>query len=168
MKKELCVIGIDPGLASTGYGIIRNVNGKLKIEGQGLIKTSPHCTQALRLQKIFTELTQIIEEYRPTEAGVETLYFAKNISSALPVAEARGVVLLALAQHHVLVGEHTPNNIKKAVSGVTSASKEQVQEAVRFLLGLKEIPKPHHVADALAVAITHIHASAVMPASFRL
>lgn len=154
---DICVMGIDPGLASTGYGIIQKIDSKLVPVAYGVIRTAAHTPQGDRLLEIFDRLTAVIHTYRPRSAGVETLYFAKNTSSALPVAQARGVVLLALARRHICIGEHTPNSIKKAVTGVARADKEQVQEAVKFLLGLTEVPKPNHVADALAAAITQIH-----------
>ena len=99
----------------------------------------------------------IVEEFRPTEAAMETLYFAKNVSSAMSVAEARGVVTLCLAQHCIPLGEYTPNIIKQSVTGVGSSGKAAVQEFVRLLLGMETVPKPDHAADALAAAITHIN-----------
>ena len=153
-KKNLrpCVIGIDPGLANTGYGIISFSNNRFECIEYGSISTEPHL-----LLKIFDRVSELIEKYRPKEAGIETLYFAKNATSAMSVSEARGVVLLALAQGGVRVGEYAPNSIKKAVTGIAQAEKRQVQEAVKLILGLKEIPRPDHAADALAAAITKIN-----------
>ncbi|MGI0517712.1 crossover junction endodeoxyribonuclease RuvC [Treponema denticola] len=158
-KKNLrpCVIGIDPGLANTGYGIISFSNNRFECIEYGSISTEPHLLQGMRLLKIFDRVSALIEKYRPKEAGIETLYFAKNATSAMSVSEARGVVLLALAQGGVRVGEYAPNSIKKAVTGIAQAEKRQVQEAVKLILGLKEIPRPDHAADALAAAITKIN-----------
>ena len=151
------VIGIDPGLASTGYGIVAFRSNRLVYVAHGVIKTSPESIHQDRLLIIFRELNAVLETYRPLEAGMETLYFAKNVSSAMGVAEARGVVTLALALRGIPLGEYTPHGIKQAVVGIARADKKQVQESVRLLLGLPEIPKPDHAADALAAAITRIN-----------
>lgn len=155
--KLRCVIGIDPGLASTGYGIINAQSNRLVYIAHGVISTSAKTPHGERLLIIFNELNAILDLYGPSEAGMETLYFAKNVSSAMGVAEARGVVTLALALRGIALGEYTPHGIKQAVVGVARAEKAQVQESVRLLLGLAAIPKPDHAADALAAAITKIH-----------
>lgn len=151
------VIGIDPGLASTGFGIVEATGNRLAYIAHGVIETSPKETHQARLLKIFRELSGVLDRFLPAEAGMETLYFAKNVSSAMAVAEARGVVTLALALHGISLGEYTPHGIKQAVVGVARADKKQVQESVRILLGLKDTPKPDHAADALAAAITRIN-----------
>ena len=151
------VLGIDPGLASTGWGIVSMKGNRLHYVMHGVISTSPRTLHQERLLAIFHEISGVINEYKPTEAGMETLYFAKNVTSAMGVAEARGVVTLALALHGITLGEFTPHGIKQAVVGVARAEKKQVQESVRLLLGLTEIPKPDHAADALAAAITRLN-----------
>lgn len=152
-----CVIGIDPGLANTGYGVIRYSQNRFNCLEYGAITTSSDMTQGERLLRIFDEVSAILQKFKPAEAGIENVYFGKNVTSAITVSEARGVVLLALAQHRVRVSEYAPNAIKKAVTGLAMAEKRQVQEAVKIILGLSKIPKPDHAADALAAAITKIN-----------
>ena len=156
-KYARLVLGIDPGLASTGYGLVAQSGSRLVYLTHGVIETSPKTPHQERLLAIYRGIAGVIELHRPTEAGMETLYFAKNVSSAMAVAEARGVVTLALALAGIPLGEYTPHGIKQAVVGVARADKRQVQESVRLLLGLPEIPKPDHAADALAAAITRIN-----------
>lgn len=156
-EKNPCVIGIDPGLRNTGYGIISFSKNKFLCFEFGTIKTNPELSQGERLLIIFDKITSIVKKYNPSEAGIETLYFAKNVTSAMGVSEARGVVLLALAQNGVRVSEYAPNTIKKAVTGIATAEKQQVQEAVKLILGLNKIPETDHAADALAAAITKIN-----------
>jgi len=158
-KKIIRVLGIDPGLANTGFGVIDFSGGRYRMVSYGCITTKAEDSHSQRLLTIYNRLCAVIDEFKPTQAGMETLYFAKNAASAMGVSEARGVVTLCLAQHCIELGEYTPNQIKKAVSGSTNAQKEIVQEYVKLLLGLKDIPKPDHAADALAGAITHIHYS---------
>lgn len=151
------VLGIDPGLANTGFGIVDFVNGRYRMVSYGCITTNANEPHGERLMKIYSNLCAVIDEFKPTEAGMETLYFAKNVTSAMSVAEARGVVTLCLAQHGIKLGEYQPNQIKQAVTGSTRADKKLVQSYVKLLLGLEVQPKPDHAADALAGAITHIH-----------
>lgn len=155
-KKIIRVLGIDPGLAHTGYGIIDFSNNRLKYVVHGEIETKPCDSNGLRLLQIYDKLDNILELYKPSQAGMETLFFAKNVSSALPVAQSRGVVSLLLEQRNIFLGEYSPNEIKKAVSGTIISDKKIVQESVKLLLGLPFIPEPNHAADALAVAIAHI------------
>jgi crossover junction endodeoxyribonuclease RuvC len=147
------IIGIDPGLASTGWGIVDCAGGKILYVDHGNIETKAGCPQAERLFAIMESLRSVLDSYQPTEAAVEILYFSRNVSSALPVAEARGVVFAALAERGLPIHELRPNAIKQGVTGVASADKKQVQEMVRIILGLEEIPKPDHAADALGAAI---------------
>lgn len=156
-KKIRRIIGIDPGLANTGFGIIDYYNGRYRMVSYGCISTKADVPHGERLLTIYNRLQAVIDEFKPAEAGMETLYFAKNVSSAMGVSEARGVVSLCLAQNCISLGEYTPNQIKKAVTGNTTADKELVQNFVKLLLGLEEIPRPDHAADALAGAITHVH-----------
>jgi crossover junction endodeoxyribonuclease RuvC len=156
------VLGIDPGLASTGFGILDYQNNRYRMISYGCIETKSTEPHGHRLLTIYSRLLAVIDEFKPTEAGIETLYFAKNVSSAMGVAEARGVITLCLAQNCIHVGEYTPNQIKQAVSGTNNANKLLVQNSVKFLLGLSIIPKPDHAADALAAAITHIHSTSLL------
>lgn len=151
------IIGIDPGLANAGWGIV-DVNGnRISYIAHGSIKTESGLPTPLRLKKLFTEIQQIIGEYKPIDGAMETLYFAKNVKSALPVAEARGVLTLGLVMSGLNVGDYTPLQIKQAVVGNGRADKNQVQQMVKLLLGLDKIAKPDHAADALAAAICHVH-----------
>ena len=151
------VIGIDPGLANTGWGIIETDGIRFRYINHGTITTTNEFASTIRLKEIYVQLTEIIEEYKPSNAGIETLYFAKNVSSALPVAQARGVQLLTLGNMGIRTGEYTPIQIKQAVVGNGRATKKQVQDMVKLLLKLKAVPKPDHAADALAAAICHVH-----------
>jgi len=153
MKGSRRIIGIDPGLASTGWGLIDCKNGKLRYIEHGNIETKAGCPLAERLFSIFASVRSILEKYKPSEAAVEMLYFGKNVSSAIPVAEARGVVFTALAERGLHIWEFRPNEIKLGVTGVSKADKKQVQEMVKIILGLPETPKPDHAADALGAAI---------------
>ncbi len=153
------VLGIDPGLANTGWGIVDWSGNRFTLVKYGVIETAASEKHGTRLLSIYNSLTAIIQEYKPTEAAMETLYFAKNQTSAMAVAEARGVATLCLAQNCVPLGEYKPNQIKQAVTGSGAADKELVECYVQFLLGLATPPKPDHAADALAGAITHINSS---------
>lgn len=153
------VLGIDPGLANTGFGIVDFENGRYRMVSYGCITTPSHTPHSERLLTIYNRLSAVIDEFRPQEAGMETLYFAKNVSSAMGVSEARGVVTLLLAQNCIKLGEYRPVQIKQAVTGSQNADKELVEKYVQLLLGLKAPPKPDHAADALAGAITHLHYS---------
>ena len=153
------IIGIDPGLANTGFGIIDCINGKMSLAGYGVISTSAEQSHEERLKILYENLVKVLEEFRPDESELETLYFARNTTSALAVAEAKGVVTLALAQKNIPVNFYTPNQIKYSVTGTKSADKKTVQKYVAILLDLKEVPKPDHAADALAGAITHFNSS---------
>jgi crossover junction endodeoxyribonuclease RuvC len=154
------VLGIDPGLANTGFGLVDFCDGRYRMVSYGCITTKADQPHGERLLTIYSRLCAVIDEFQPDEAGMETLYFARNVTSALSVAEARGVVTLCLSQHNIKLGEYQPNQIKQAVTGTASADKELVEHYVKLLLGLKTEPKPDHAADALAGAITHLHYSA--------
>ena len=158
MKKRR-VIGIDPGLAHTGFGIIDFINGKMKLVSYGVIETSPEDSHELRLLSLYNRLDAVLNEFQPSEAEMETLYFARNISSAMAVSEAKGVATLAVARRGIPLNYYTPNQIKSAVTGTQSSNKETVQLYVKLLLNLKAVPEPDHAADALAGAITHIHST---------
>ncbi len=149
------ILGIDPGFAATGYGVITHDGRTIRHVAHGVIRTDNSATPGKRLLMIFDAISDVIHKHGPDEAGVETLYFAKNASSALPVAQARGVVLLALARSGITAAEYPPQAIKQAIVGQGRADKDQVQNLIRMLLGLAEIPRPDHAADALGAAICH-------------
>jgi crossover junction endodeoxyribonuclease RuvC len=144
---------VDPGLASTGWGVIERKGNTVRHLAHGCIKTKASTPRAERLFFIYREFCHVLEEWEPQVSAIETLYFGKNVTSAIPVAEARGVISLALAQSGIELEEFTPSAIKQGVVGQARADKEQVQLMVKLLLGLKEIPKPDHAADALAAAL---------------
>ena len=150
-------MGIDPGLAHTGLGVVDSVNGRLSLVSYGVIETSADEDHSIRLLAIYNRLLAVIDEFRPTEAEMESLYFSRNASSALAVAEAKGVITLCLAQQNIPVFEYTPNKIKSTVTGTVSADKETVEQYVKILLNLKTPPQSDHASDALAGAITHLH-----------
>jgi len=152
------VLGIDPGTAMTGYGLVRDrADGSLESVEFGVIQTPAGLPAHQRLSLLYHRLTQILLPHRPDSCAVEKLFFQRNISTAIAVGQARGVVLLAVSEAGLDVFEYTPNEVKQAVVGYGSAAKKQVQEMVRALLGLPEIPRPDDAADALAIAITHLH-----------
>ena len=155
MKKSnlVRIIGIDPGLASTGWGIIDYSDGEIRYVAHGSIKTQAIQPRCERLLYILQSIRNIIDQYRPVRAAIETLYFGRNVSSAIPVAEARGVVSAVLAERGLSIAEFTPIAIKQGVTGVSRADKKQIQEMIRIILGLQDIPKPDHAADALGAAI---------------
>jgi len=151
------VLGLDPGLASTGYGLVAVDGARSRHLAHGVIRTTTDFSPGERLNSLFDELSLLVARYKPDEAAIEEIYFAKNSKTYLSVAQAKGVLLLALARHHVPVTEYSPLQIKRAVAGNGRAEKRQVQELVRLILGLPEIPEPDHAADALAAAICHGH-----------
>jgi crossover junction endodeoxyribonuclease RuvC len=146
-------MGIDPGLASVGYGLVESSAGRLKHLCHGCIVTPKEDGMGIRLLAIFAAIADLIEQWEPMAAGMESLYFWKNVSSAMPVAEAKGVIRLAFARASVPLVEFSPTAIKQAVSGSARAEKGEVQAMVKLLLGLSDVPKPDHAADALAAAI---------------
>ena len=151
-------LGIDPGSATTGYGLVRlEPEGSLEAITFGVILTPPHTPDHQRLLMLYNDLKELIALHRPETCGVEKLFFQRNVSTAIAVGQARGGRCLAIAEAGLDVGEYTPNEVKQAVAGYGSADKRQVQEMVRTLLGLPEIPRPDDAADALAIAITHLH-----------
>jgi len=149
------IIGIDPGTGILGFGIIEALRGKAVLVDAGVIRTPVKEDDAVRLQTIYDELTDIIADTQPQEMAVEKLFFARNVTTAMTVAQARGVVLLCGMQANLKIAEYTPMQIKQALTGYGKAEKKQIQEMVRVILALKEIPKPDDAADALAAAITH-------------
>jgi crossover junction endodeoxyribonuclease RuvC len=156
------ILGIDPGLASTGWGVLADVNGSIFYIDHGIIVTKADCPRADRLFFILQSIREIVKKFKPTEAAIETLYFGKNVSSAIPVAEARGVISAALAEKGIPILELTPNAIKLGVAGSAGAEKKQVQEMVKIILGLDKVPKPDHAADALGAAICAANQAAAL------
>jgi crossover junction endodeoxyribonuclease RuvC len=152
-KNFSIILGIDPGLADTGYGLVKNENHKLTCLDYGSIKTSSKLPLPERLEIINLELAKIIKKYRPDLISIEELFFCKNVKTALVVGQARGVIVLTAKQNNVPAVEFTPLEVKQAVSSYGKAGKEQVQKMVKLLLGLKELPRPDDAADALAIAI---------------
>jgi crossover junction endodeoxyribonuclease RuvC len=159
MEKPTLVLGIDPGTAITGYGIVRFDGETLEPVTYGVITTPAASPLPLRLQHLYRELQTVIHTYRPTESSVEELFFARNVRTALSVGHARGVILLALADAGLPTYGYTPLQVKKAITGYGRATKEQIQQMVRLLLSLETVPQPDDAADALAVAICHAHSS---------
>jgi crossover junction endodeoxyribonuclease RuvC len=151
-------LGIDPGTATTGYGLVRLTRqGVLEAVAFGVIITPPHAPAHERLLMLYTDIRDLLALHQPDTCAVEKLFFQRNVSTAIAVGQARGVVLLAIAQAGAEVAEYTPNAVKQAVAGYGAAGKRQVQEMVRTLLNLPELPRPDDAADALAIAITHLH-----------
>ncbi len=152
--KESIILGIDPGIADTGFGIIeKDDSNKIRCLDYGSIKTPAKMEMSARLELLNLELAGIIKKYRPQMIAVEQLFFCKNVKTALVVGQARGVILLTAKQNKIQTLEFTPLQVKQAVSTYGKAEKSQVQKMVKLLLNLKEIPKPDDAADALAIAI---------------
>ncbi|HWB39039.1 MAG TPA: crossover junction endodeoxyribonuclease RuvC [Candidatus Saccharimonadales bacterium] len=149
------ILGIDPGTGILGFGVIDVDRGKAQLVDAGVIRTPVKEDDAVRLQTIFEELSDIISETKPQQMSVEKLFFAQNVTTAMTVAQARGVVLLCGKQAGMEIFEYTPLQIKQALTGYGRAEKKQIQEMVRVILQLKDVPKPDDCADALAAAITH-------------
>jgi len=149
------IIGIDPGTGILGFGVIDVSGGKTQLVDAGVIRTPVKQDDAVRLETIYQELTDIIVQTKPQIMSVEKLFFARNVTTAMTVSQARGVVLLCARLAGLDIFEYTPMQIKQAITGYGKADKKQIQEMVRVLLKLKEIPKPDDAADALAAALTH-------------
>ena len=149
------VIGIDPGTGRLGFGVIDAKAGKLSLVDAGIITTPAHTPTPIRLEDIYTSLTQIIADTKPSMMAIEKLFFARNVTTAMSVAEARGVALLVGQQAGLMIEEYTPMQIKQSITGYGKADKKQMQEMVRMQLRLKSAPQPDDAADALAAAITH-------------
>jgi crossover junction endodeoxyribonuclease RuvC len=157
------VLGIDPGTAITGYGLVRETEEGLVLVDCGVITTTPDQPLPVRLQGVYHGLADIARRHQPDAAAVEELFFSRNARTALSVGHARGVALLALAEAGLPVYEYKPLQVKQAIAGYGGAEKQQVQQMVSLLLNLDEVPRPDDAADAVAVAVCHIH-SATMAA----
>ena len=151
----MIVLGIDPGVANTGYGIVARDRGRLVALDGGVVETAAGTDAGARLALIHARVGELLDAYRPDAVAVEDLYFGTNARSAFAVGQARGVVILAAGQRAIRCASYTPQQIKTAVTGSGRAGKEQVQRMVQTLLSLPELPAPNHAADALAVAICH-------------
>ena len=156
----MIILGIDPGVAKVGFGVISKISSlkpknrnEIKCLDYGCIKTDPKLSDGERLKKIANELNKLIKEHQPNVMAVENIYFFKNLKTAMPVSQAKGVILLAAAKKKIPVYEFTPPQVKLAITSYGRAEKIQVQKMAKNILNLKEIPKPDDAADALAVAI---------------
>lgn len=152
---ELVIAGFDPGTARLGFGVIRGDENPVPID-YGVIETAAHQPMPERLKELYEGVTAILRDYRPAVCAIEQLFFSRNVTTALSVGQARGIVMLAAAQAAVPVVEYTPAEVKQSVSGYGKADKNQMQEMVRIILGLHEAPWPDDAADALAVALCHV------------
>jgi len=150
-------LGIDPGTATTGFGVVDEIDKKLCLVDYGCIKTSPSLDMPSRLNIISEQLSALIEKYKPENVAVEQLFFASNAKTAIKVGEARGVILLTASQAGLKVAEYTPLQVKMALTGYGKADKKQVQYMVKNLLKCKETPKPDDAADAIAIAVCHLN-----------
>ena len=153
-------LGIDPGTATVGYGVVEEMrDGSLQALAYGVITTTPSMPMWERLAIIYDSIRELATTYDPDRAAVEELFFAKNVTTAITVAQGRGVILAALAASKLSIAEYKPNTIKQSIAGFGGAKKPQMQEMVRIMLGLSEIPRPDDAADGLAIAITDLHNS---------
>ncbi|ABR48491.1 crossover junction endodeoxyribonuclease RuvC [Alkaliphilus metalliredigens QYMF] len=153
----MIILGIDPGIAILGYGIVKYEGNKFKVIDYGAIKTSSKMATPQRLKEIYLRLDELISEYQPDAVAIEELFFNTNTTTAMVVSHARGVAVLAAAIHEKEIYEYTPLQVKQAVVGYGRAEKKQVQQMIKILLNLEQAPKPDDVADALAVAVCHAH-----------
>ncbi len=153
----MIILGIDPGIAILGYGIVEYKGSSFRVIDYGAVETTPDMIMPDRLSKVYDDLNSIINKYCPDAVAIEELFFNKNAKTAIKVGQARGVAILAAAQKNIEVFEYTPLQVKQGVVGYGRAEKKQVQIMVKTLLNLNKIPKPDDVADALAVAICHGH-----------
>jgi crossover junction endodeoxyribonuclease RuvC len=157
------ILGVDPGTATTGFGVIEHNHGTFTFVDAGVITTPAGQPMPERLITLHEELAQVVRDTKPEQAAVELLFFATNVTTAISVGQARGVILLTLAEAGLIPGEYTPMQIKQAVTGYGGAKKPQMQEMVRVLLKLPTIPKPDDAADALGIAITHANQGPIQP-----
>lgn len=149
------ILGIDPGTATTGFGVIEKTPKGLKFIDAGVITTGPEYSMPARLHEIYLGLQELVAHHRPDCMAVELLFFATNVTTAITVGQARGVILLVAGESNLDLAEYTPLQVKQAVTGYGKADKKQIQQMVKMTLGLDGIPKPDDAADGLAIAITH-------------
>ena len=152
---ERVILGIDPGLANTGWGLVRQSGARLSCIAYGCVSTAAEMPLEQRLRKIYEQVGAVIDRFRPECVGIETVWFGQNVTAAFATGQARGAALVACAERDLKVGEFAPRQIKLSVVGTGSAEKEQVQYMVRQILGLEKVPQPDHAADALAAAICY-------------
>lgn len=162
--EQVIVLGIDPGIAIVGFGVIEKKGHQLRPIQYGSITTKSELRTEMRLKQIYEAMGEILHTYKPNVMAIEKLFFNRNVTTALTVGQARGVIMLASEQCGIPLAEYTPLQVKQAVVGYGAAQKQQVQEMVRTLLKLRERPKPDDVADALAIAICHAHSSQILSA----
>ncbi len=153
------IIGIDPGYAIIGFGVVDYKGNDFQVVNFGAITTQAHTSFELRIKTVYDDMCEILDKYSPDEMGIEKLFFNTNQKTVIDVAQARGVILLSAIERGIKVSEYTPLQVKQSVVGYGRAEKKQVQELTRSILGLKKVPKPDDTADALALAITHGHSS---------
>jgi len=151
------ILGVDPGLVVLGYGIVESIRSGPHSLNYGHLRLSSKESFPVRLKKIYDEICQVIEEYRPDHVAIESLYYAENAKVAIKMGHARGVAILAAANHQIPTAEYSPREIKQSVVGNGAASKQQVQRMLQQLLSLKQLPHPLDASDALAVALCHLH-----------
>ena len=151
----MIILGIDPGYGLVGFGVLEKNGGNIRTLDFGCIETKKEDKLTRRLEIIADCMHQLIDRWKPDEMAIEKLFFNKNITTGIPVAQARGVILVAAQEKGIPIYEYTPSNIKMALTGMGKADKKQMQFMVKTLLGLKEVPKPDDAADALAIAICH-------------
>lgn len=149
------ILGIDPGIAIVGYGVVDKEGNTYKTIAYDAVTTRAHTPLADRLEKVYLGIDEIIKKYKPDAMSIEELFFNNNAKTALTVGQARGVIILAAVQNNVPIYEYTPLQVKQALTGYGRASKGQIQQMMKSMLGLSEIPKPDDVADALAIAVCH-------------
>lgn len=151
----MIILGIDPGYGLVGFGVIEKNGGNINVLDFGCISTSKDDKLSRRLEIISDCMHQLLDKWKPDEMAIEKLFFNKNVTTGIPVAQARGVILLSAQERNIPIYQYTPQNIKMALTGMGKADKKQVQFMVKTVLGLREVPKPDDAADALAVAICH-------------
>lgn len=156
------ILGIDPGTATTGFGLITENKTGLEIIQYGVISTDPDLRMEKRLEIIYIKISELIKHFNPAVCAVEKLFFQRNVTTAISVGQARGVILLALSQQNIPCIEYTPLQVKQAVTGYGVADKKQVQIMVRSILNLPDLPKPDDASDALAIAICHAHSQKIL------
>jgi crossover junction endodeoxyribonuclease RuvC len=155
----MLILGIDPGLAATGYGLVRGDRQALCLVDYGALETAAGDCLSIRLRCLYRELGTLIERHGPEAVAVEELFFNRNVRTAMAVGHARGVILLAAAEAKLDVFEYTPLQVKDALVGYGRADKAQIQGMLRLLLGMESVPRPDHAADAIAVAVCHLHSA---------
>lgn len=151
------VLGIDPGLATTGFGIVQENSNHLNVVHYGVISTPPHYAISERLNKLYTELMSLMDKYDTDYVAIEKLFFNTNLKTVMSVSEAKGVIMLAVSQHHKKLFEYTPLEAKKALLGAGRATKREVQYAVKNILNMDDLPRPDDAADGIAIALCHIY-----------